>query len=138
MVVPPGGQIPVDLRELFRGEREAEMSTFSRPVPARVRSSGGDAPDPSQAIIAAAALSCCRATAVPQTKHFPTQRGDDAEGCKSLHLAAKEAVSRFGLMKFRANGINRFDSHVSQPQDGPEWVILCRSPTLREGLLCLS
>jgi hypothetical protein len=132
MAVPPGGQILVDVRELFRGEGEAGMSTFSRPVPARVRSSGGDAPDPSQAIIAASALSCCRATAVPQTKHFPTQRGDDAEGCKSLHLTAKEAGSRFGLMKLRANGINRFDSHVSQPQDGPERVKISRSGRFNE------
>ena len=41
MVVPPVGQILVDLRELFRGEGEAEMSTFSRSLPAWMRSSRG-------------------------------------------------------------------------------------------------
>ena len=33
MVVPPVGQILVDLRELFRGEGEAGMSTFSPASP---------------------------------------------------------------------------------------------------------
>ena len=117
------------MREFFHGEGKAEMSTFSRSLPAWMRCRSRCS-RPSQAIIAAAAPSCCRATAVPQAKHFPHRRGDYAEGCKSLHLTAKEAVSRNGLMKLRANGIRDFVWHVSQPQDGPEWVELGSTASL--------
>ena len=40
-VAPPGGQILVDLKELLHGEGEAEMSTFSRSLPAGIRSTRG-------------------------------------------------------------------------------------------------
>ena len=104
MVVPPGRQILVDLRELFRGEGEAEMSTFSRPLPAWMRSSGGrcSRPKPSD-------HSCLRTVLLQGNRRtsgeaFSHRRGDYAEGCKSLHLTAKEAVSRNGLMGFMPMG----------------------------------
>jgi hypothetical protein len=95
----------------------AGMSTFSRSLPAWMRISGGDAPEPSQAIKAASAPPCLRATAAPRAKHFLTRPGSSAEDGETLHPTAKEAVSRNGQMNLRASGIK-----VSQPQDGPEWV----------------
>ena len=70
------------------------MSTFSRPLPARVRSGGGDAPDPSQAIIAASAPSSRKGNRCTSGEAFSHSMGRFRRGRQIRHRRFNELKAK--------------------------------------------
>ena len=59
-------------------------------------------------------------------EHSASSRGGSIKDSNPCTHRQRKRCRGTGVMNLRANGIKRSVWHVSQPQDGPEWVILCR------------